>query len=158
MAKPPRAPDLLGLPESPTEMRRRWRDPGFRAAWPMPDAEAEWLGRPGPSFEAYASALAGGVPEPPPRGLRGKAREEAAADAAPALAAFAARRRWALHFAYLRALYDPTFTLPVAFEPFSMARIVAEVLSEAGMTSLRKSARRFSRAIAFSSDGSTSIG
>ena len=113
MAKKPPAPDLLALPESPAEMRRRWRDPGFRAAWPMPDAEAPWLGRPGPSFEAYASALAGGVPEPPPRNLRGKAREEAAADAAPALAAFAARRRWALHFAYLRALYDPTFTLPV---------------------------------------------
>lgn len=33
--------------------------------------------------------------------------------------------------------YDPTFSLPVAFEPFSMARIVAEVLDEAGMTTLR---------------------
>jgi 2,3-bisphosphoglycerate-independent phosphoglycerate mutase len=33
--------------------------------------------------------------------------------------------------------YDQTFGLPVAFEPFSMAKIVAEVLDEAGMTTLR---------------------
>jgi hypothetical protein len=33
--------------------------------------------------------------------------------------------------------YDQTFGLPVAFEPFSMARIVAEVLADAGMSTLR---------------------
>jgi 2,3-bisphosphoglycerate-independent phosphoglycerate mutase len=33
--------------------------------------------------------------------------------------------------------YDETFTFPVAFPPFSMARIVAEVVSEAGMAMLR---------------------
>lgn len=33
--------------------------------------------------------------------------------------------------------YDQTFGLPVAFEPFSMARIVAEVLEDAGMSTLR---------------------
>jgi 2,3-bisphosphoglycerate-independent phosphoglycerate mutase len=33
--------------------------------------------------------------------------------------------------------YDQTFTLPIAFPPFSMARIVAEVLSEAGKTMFR---------------------
>ncbi len=33
--------------------------------------------------------------------------------------------------------YDQTFGLPVGFEPFSMARIVAEVLEDAGMTTLR---------------------
>lgn len=33
--------------------------------------------------------------------------------------------------------YDQTFGLPVAFEPFSMAKIVAEVLEDAGMTTLR---------------------
>ncbi|MEX2182072.1 MAG: 2,3-bisphosphoglycerate-independent phosphoglycerate mutase [Gemmatimonadaceae bacterium] len=33
--------------------------------------------------------------------------------------------------------YDQTFGLPIAFEPFSMARIVAEVLADAGMTTLR---------------------
>jgi 2,3-bisphosphoglycerate-independent phosphoglycerate mutase len=33
--------------------------------------------------------------------------------------------------------YDQTFGLPVAFEPFSMAKIVAEVLDEHGMTTLR---------------------
>lgn len=33
--------------------------------------------------------------------------------------------------------YDQTFGLPVAFEPFSMAKIVAEVLDDAGMTTLR---------------------
>jgi 2,3-bisphosphoglycerate-independent phosphoglycerate mutase len=32
--------------------------------------------------------------------------------------------------------YDQTFGLPVAFEPFSMEKIVAEVLSDAGMTTL----------------------
>ena len=33
--------------------------------------------------------------------------------------------------------YDATFRVPVAFEPFSMARIVAEVISDAGMTMFR---------------------
>ncbi len=33
--------------------------------------------------------------------------------------------------------YDQTFTLPQAFPPFSMARIVAEVLADAGRTQLR---------------------
>jgi 2,3-bisphosphoglycerate-independent phosphoglycerate mutase len=33
--------------------------------------------------------------------------------------------------------YDQTFDLPVAFPPFSMARIVAEVVSDHGMTMLR---------------------
>jgi 2,3-bisphosphoglycerate-independent phosphoglycerate mutase len=33
--------------------------------------------------------------------------------------------------------YDPTFELPIAFEPFSMDRIVAEVLCDADMTTLR---------------------
>ena len=33
--------------------------------------------------------------------------------------------------------YDQTFGLPVAFEPFSMARIAAEVLAEHGKTTLR---------------------
>jgi 2,3-bisphosphoglycerate-independent phosphoglycerate mutase len=33
--------------------------------------------------------------------------------------------------------YDQTFGLPMAFEPFSMAKIVAEVLQEHGLTTLR---------------------
>ena len=33
--------------------------------------------------------------------------------------------------------YDQTFTVPVAFAPQSMARIVAETLAERGLTSLR---------------------
>ncbi len=33
--------------------------------------------------------------------------------------------------------YDATFTVPVAFEPVSMAKIVAEVLADADMTTLR---------------------
>ena len=33
--------------------------------------------------------------------------------------------------------YDPTFTCPTVFAPFSMEKIVAEVLSDAGMTTLR---------------------
>jgi 2,3-bisphosphoglycerate-independent phosphoglycerate mutase len=33
--------------------------------------------------------------------------------------------------------YDQTFGLPVAFEPFSMAKIVAEVLDDHGLTTLR---------------------
>ncbi len=35
--------------------------------------------------------------------------------------------------------YDQTFGLPLAFPPFSMARIVAEVVSDAGMTMFRTS-------------------
>lgn len=33
--------------------------------------------------------------------------------------------------------YDQTFGLPIAFEPFSMAKIVAEVIEDAGMSTLR---------------------
>jgi len=44
--------------------------------------------------------------------------------------------RPAVHVATMTQ-YDATFGLPVAFEPFSMARIVAEVLCDAGMTTLR---------------------
>jgi 2,3-bisphosphoglycerate-independent phosphoglycerate mutase len=49
---------------------------------------------------------------------------------------FSVERRPALHVATMTQ-YDATFGLPVAFEPFSMARIVAEVLCDAGMTTLR---------------------
>ena len=34
-------------------------------------------------------------------------------------------------------MYDETFTAPVAFPPFTLARIVAEVVSERGMSMLR---------------------
>jgi 2,3-bisphosphoglycerate-independent phosphoglycerate mutase len=49
---------------------------------------------------------------------------------------FPVGKRPALHVATMTQ-YDATFALPVAFEPFSMARIVAEVLCAAGMTTLR---------------------
>ena len=49
---------------------------------------------------------------------------------------FPMANRPALHVATMTQ-YDATFGLPVAFEPFSMARIVAEVLCDAGMTTLR---------------------
>jgi 2,3-bisphosphoglycerate-independent phosphoglycerate mutase len=49
---------------------------------------------------------------------------------------FPVGRRPALHIATMTQ-YDATFAVPVAFEPFSMARIVAEVLCDAGMTTLR---------------------
>lgn len=41
-----------------------------------------------------------------------------------------------LHLATMTS-YDETFSFPVAFPPFSMARIVAEVVSETGMTMFR---------------------
>jgi 2,3-bisphosphoglycerate-independent phosphoglycerate mutase len=44
--------------------------------------------------------------------------------------------RPALHVATMTQ-YDQTFGLPIAFEPFSMAKIMAEVLQENGMSSLR---------------------
>ncbi len=50
--------------------------------------------------------------------------------------AFEVKDRPRLHVATMTQ-YDQTFGLPVAFEPFSMARIVAEVLETAGMTTLR---------------------
>lgn len=49
---------------------------------------------------------------------------------------FDVRDRPRLHVATMTQ-YDQTFGLPVAFEPFSMTRIVAEVLQEARMTTLR---------------------
>ncbi|MBI5599932.1 MAG: 2,3-bisphosphoglycerate-independent phosphoglycerate mutase [Gemmatimonadetes bacterium] len=44
--------------------------------------------------------------------------------------------RPALHVATMTQ-YDQTFGLPTAFEPFSMAKIMAEVLQEHGLTTLR---------------------
>ena len=49
---------------------------------------------------------------------------------------FDVRDRPRLHVATMTQ-YDQTFSLPIAFEPFSMAKIVAEVLEDAGMTTLR---------------------
>jgi 2,3-bisphosphoglycerate-independent phosphoglycerate mutase len=49
---------------------------------------------------------------------------------------FSVTERPALHIATMTQ-YDATFGLPVAFEPFSMTRIMAEVLHDAGMTTLR---------------------
>ena len=54
----------------------------------------------------------------------------------PPFDGFPVGSRPALHVATMTQ-YDATFGLPVAFEPFSMARIVAEVLYDAGMTTLR---------------------
>ena len=60
----------------------------------------------------------------------------AAGVGSPAFDGFDVRSRPALHVVTMTQ-YDATFGLPVAFEPFSMARIVAEVLCDAGMTTLR---------------------
>ena len=49
---------------------------------------------------------------------------------------FAVSRRPKVHVATMTQ-YDATFGLPIAFEPFSMEKIVAEVLCDAGMTTLR---------------------
>jgi 2,3-bisphosphoglycerate-independent phosphoglycerate mutase len=56
--------------------------------------------------------------------------------AIPGFDGFDVRDRPALHVATMTQ-YDQTFGLPIAFEPFSMTRIVAEVLEEASMTTLR---------------------
>jgi 2,3-bisphosphoglycerate-independent phosphoglycerate mutase len=49
---------------------------------------------------------------------------------------FDVKDRPRLHLATMTQ-YDQTFGFPVAFEPFSMAKIVAEVLEDADMTTLR---------------------
>jgi 2,3-bisphosphoglycerate-independent phosphoglycerate mutase len=54
----------------------------------------------------------------------------------PAFDGFDVSARPKLHVATMTA-YDPAFPLPAAFEPFSMAKIVGEVLSEAGRTMFR---------------------
>jgi 2,3-bisphosphoglycerate-independent phosphoglycerate mutase len=56
--------------------------------------------------------------------------------ALPDLDGFDVRDRPTLHVATMTQ-YDQTFGLPIGFEPFSMARIMAEVLEAAGMTTLR---------------------
>jgi 2,3-bisphosphoglycerate-independent phosphoglycerate mutase len=63
-------------------------------------------------------------------------RQIVKAIAIPDFSGFPVGKRPALHVATMTQ-YDATFGLPVAFEPFSMARIVAEVLCDAGMTTLR---------------------
>ena len=54
----------------------------------------------------------------------------------PAFDGFDVSRRPKLHVATMTA-YDPAFPLPAAYEPFSMAKIVGEVLSAAGKTMFR---------------------
>ena len=54
----------------------------------------------------------------------------------PGFDGFPVADRPRLHVATMTQ-YDQTFGLPVAFEPFSMAKIVAEVLEDAGMSTLR---------------------
>ena len=49
---------------------------------------------------------------------------------------FDVRDRPTLHVATMTQ-YDQTYGLPIAFEPFSMAKIMAEVLQENGMSTLR---------------------
>lgn len=56
--------------------------------------------------------------------------------AVPGFDGFDVRGRPALHVATMTQ-YDATFGFPVAFQPFSMARIMADVLCDAGMTTLR---------------------
>src|SRR4051812_23775298 len=54
----------------------------------------------------------------------------------PAFDGFDAGKRPSLSVATM-TMYDQTFDLPIAFPPISMANIVAEVVSKAGMTMLR---------------------
>ena len=54
----------------------------------------------------------------------------------PAFAGFESRDRPAVSVTTM-TMYDQTFDLPVAFPPISMANIVAEMVSNAGMTMLR---------------------
>lgn len=54
----------------------------------------------------------------------------------PDFAGFDVSQRPRLQLATMTS-YDETFSFPVAFPPFSMARIVAEVVSETGMTMFR---------------------
>ncbi|MEI6814260.1 MAG: 2,3-bisphosphoglycerate-independent phosphoglycerate mutase [bacterium] len=56
--------------------------------------------------------------------------------AVPGFDGFDVRGRPALHIATMTQ-YDATFGFPVAFQPFSMARIMADVLCDAGMTTFR---------------------
>ena len=56
--------------------------------------------------------------------------------AVPGFDGFEVRGRPALHIATMTQ-YDATFGFPVAFQPFSMARIMADVLCDAGLTTLR---------------------
>lgn len=63
-------------------------------------------------------------------------RQIVRAMAIPGFDGFDVRDRPALHVATMTQ-YDQTFGLPTAFEPVSMAKIVAEVLEDVGMTTLR---------------------
>jgi 2,3-bisphosphoglycerate-independent phosphoglycerate mutase len=63
-------------------------------------------------------------------------RQLVRAIAVPGFDGFAVPARPRVHLATMTQ-YDATFPFPVAFAPFSMARIVAEVISEAGLSMLR---------------------
>ncbi|MBI1809176.1 MAG: 2,3-bisphosphoglycerate-independent phosphoglycerate mutase [Gemmatimonadetes bacterium] len=63
-------------------------------------------------------------------------RQIVRAIAMPGFDGFDVSHRPAVHLATMTQ-YDATFPFPVAFAPFSMAKIVAEVLCDAGMTTLR---------------------
>jgi 2,3-bisphosphoglycerate-independent phosphoglycerate mutase len=96
-------------------------------------------------FMEPAVLLAGGAPVAPMRAgdavitwnfRSDRMRQIVRALAIPGFDGFDVKDRPALHVATMTQ-YDQTFGLPIAFEPFSMARIVAEVLEGEGMTTLR---------------------
>ena len=128
----------------------KWYDAAVRGVGPSTDdapgfIEANYARGITDEFEEPAVVLLAGKPVAPMRDgdavILWNFRSDRMRQIVRALAigefdGFDVRDRPKLHVATMTQ-YDQTFALPIAFEPFSMARIMAEVLEDAGMTTLR---------------------
>jgi 2,3-bisphosphoglycerate-independent phosphoglycerate mutase len=128
----------------------KWYDAAVRGvgpttADPVAFIEANYARGVSDEFQEPAVVVRDGVPVAPMRDgdavitwnfRSDRMRQVVRAMAIDGFDGFAVRDRPRLHVATMTQ-YDQTFGLPVAFEPFSMARIVAEVLEDADMTTLR---------------------
>ncbi len=129
---------------------QKWYDAAVRGTGPSCDdpvafIEANYAKGVTDEFQEPAVVLRGGQPIAPMRDgdavitwnfRSDRMRQMVRAMAIGGFDGFDVKDRPRLHVATMTQ-YDQTFGLPIAFEPFSMARIMAEVLEARGMSTLR---------------------
>ena len=105
-------PHLKGLPASAREYADR--KAAVAANFPLLPLDSPGIARPGPDVLDLARRMVPYDYQPPAlKGVLGKARAAALEAAAPAAKAYAADLDQCLGYIYTRALYDPTYELPV---------------------------------------------
>jgi uracil-DNA glycosylase family 4 len=111
--------DVQLLPASVREMPAYFADEWLRARFPLPPLDAPGLAQPGPDVERCVDMLAGECPplRPIAKGTKKAEREAIKAANQAVVDGFAPRRRRALAYTYLHALYDPFFSMEVVVNP-----------------------------------------